>query len=303
MGNDMVVLILLLSIIGFVIFYFLSSSGTLGDGLKDIFGPTKTVVDTGAEGLTSAFNFLGIVAGNKKEGESCEKGKTACGDGLVCDAGICHKSTAKVGERCTAGVNQMTAVDYFPLVAAVSGGYAKKGGIECENGSQCVNNICYAEPTKIGDKCNKNDLKCPSGTTCYFTDGDWGTCYNDWPNEGEFCLSSGQDNKIKCRDGLTCWPRDNKGGKCYNNRDAKKGELCLAGGTAGLTAEIRCGSNLTCWPRDGTAGKCYSDPAAIGEPCIDTGNNKIKCAGNNSIQCSSKKPGHPPGTMGVCEKV
>jgi hypothetical protein len=58
--------------------------------------------------------------------------------------------------------------------------------------------------------------------------------------------------------------------------------------------------NLTCWPRGKSGGKCYRDPAGKGEPCIHTGNNKIKCIGRK-LKCSSKNKGHPSGTMGVCE--
>lgn len=78
--------------------------------------------------------------------------------------------------------------------------------------------------------------------------------------------------------------------KIRNNRKGVQNISCSPG--------VKCPRNSTCWPRGNAGGKCYADPATIGEPCIHTGRNKIKCLVG---RCSSKNKGHPSGTLGVCE--
>jgi hypothetical protein len=325
--QEILILLVVLVGLGILLYFLISGSGSdiikpLGDTLNAI----GDIAETGGTAVSAAASLVGVVNGNQKLGEPCKKGELACGPGLSCDdeRGVCANSTAKVGERCTAGSRPSSGI-------AVVGGlitgdtYKDKGGIECESGAHCVENKCYPAPKNAGDSCYPNKLKCPSNLTCYpriewgkcFPDpapeggfcsttgdnkikcgsgltcfvngGTTGTCKKDWASEGEFCVAAGQDNKIKCRDGLTCWPRTASGGKCYANRNAKLGELCIAN----ATNEIRCGSGLTCWPRNGTAGKCYNTSAARGEPCV-TG-NVIKCAG--SARCSDRS-----GTsMGTCQ--
>lgn len=197
-----------------VVVYVLYTSGGGGllDGLGDAFSMGADVIG----GVT------GFVGGNQQLGEECEKGKLACGAGLVCDAGVCANAFAEIGERCTAG--QMSK----SIVGMIGGGFSKKGGIECVDGARCVNNVCYKEPTEKGDKCYPDKLKCPSGLTCWPRSG-WGTCYNDpVTTAGEFCVTTGS-NKIKCGDGLTCYPRTSAGGKCHAD-PAPKGAFCIKSG-------------------------------------------------------------------------
>jgi hypothetical protein len=284
MGDyDLIIIIALIG--GLILFYILASSGLFGDELKDVFSPFKKSLDTAGEVIEGTGNFLGFVPGDQKEGEACEKNKLACAAGLVCSDGKCASDTAKIGERCTSGTTSVTAVDFFPVVAAATGSYAKKGGIECENGSGCVNGICQAYPMDEGDKCYPDKLKCPSGLRCYPRTG-WGKCYKEGGTAGDKCILG----TISCGEDHTCiTPGDvrTKGteGVCTPNRGQVEGGACRkkGSGNAGYGAAV--GAAL------GPGGTAIG--AGVGST-IGTGNT-VECGRGlmcvNNVCTSNCKPG------------
>lgn len=337
MGDyDLIIIVALIG--GLILFYIFASSGLFGKGLKDALSPLTDIANLGGEAIKTGGSLVGIVGGNQQLGEPCEKKKLACGAGLVCDGGVCAPGTAKIGERCTAGTTSLTAVDFMPVVAAASGSYSKKGGIECENGSGCVNNICVAYPTEEGDPCYPDKLKCPSGLRCNPRTG-WGKCFKEGGMDGEKCILG----NIECGEDHTCiTPNDKrtKGteGVCVPNRDQVEGGPCRkkSGGTNvsdfGNTVECgkglmcvnnvctsnckpgtkgqECEGGMTCWPRDGT-GKCYPNRNQVeGGVCVtkgDTGKNTIECGTglscvNNKCIKDAKDVGDRcmPGTKSEC---
>jgi hypothetical protein len=323
MGDyDLIIIAALIG--GFVLFYIFASSGLFGEGLKNAFSPFKQTLDTAGEVIEGTGNALGFVSGDQKEGEPCEKGKLACGAGLVCDGGVCAPGTARIGERCTAGSTSLTAVDFMPVVAAASGSYSKKGGIECENGSGCVNNICVAYPKEEGDPCYPDKLKCPSGLRCNPRSG-WGKCLKEGGMDGEKCVLG----NVECGEDHTCITPNNKRtkgteGVCVYNRDQVEGGPCRkkSGKTStsdfGNTVECgkglmcvnnictsnckpgtkgqECENGMTCWPRDGT-GKCYPNRNQVeGGVCITNAG-----PGENTIECGTGLACFPRG-IGKCIK-
>jgi hypothetical protein len=276
-------LIILAAIIGgFVLFYIFASSGLFGKGLQDALSPLKDIAKLGGETIKTGAGALGIVGGNQQIGEPCEKKKLACGAGLVCDGGVCAPGTAKIGERCTAGTTSLTAVDFMPVVAAASGSYSKKGGIECENGSGCVNNVCVAYPTEEGEKCYPGKIKCPSGLTCYPRTG-WGKCFKDPAGYDEFCTNEDAFAKIGERTAIGAGV-----GAVGGAPGVAAGAVAGAVGGAIEGAvkakgknNIKCGPGLTCYiahTTGGIEGKCKYDWASEGQFCLASGQrNKIKC--------------------------
>lgn len=202
------IFVMILVVVGIGLFAYFMLSGKFGGGVIDAVG---NIFQTGAAATQTVTKAVGIVAGNQQLGEACEKDKLACGAGLVCDAGKCVHGTAKIGERCTPGKTSGSVWKYT-IAGGIAGAWSKKGGIECESGAHCVNNICYKDPGKKGDKCYPDKLKCPSGLSCWPRSG-WGTCHNNPAGYGEFCMAAG-GHKIKCGSGLKCYPRTSAGGKC-----------------------------------------------------------------------------------------
>jgi hypothetical protein len=300
-------LIILAAIIGgFVLFYIFASSGLFGKDLQDALSPLKDIADTGAGVIKGAGEQIGIVSGDQKEGEACEKQKLACGAGLVCKDKKCVPAVAKIGEQCTPGKVSTGAIVastfswLIPPVGAAttiglgaSGQYAKKGGVECEEGAGCVNGICQAYPMDEGDKCYPDKLKCPSGLRCYPRTG-WGKCYKEGGTAGDKCILG----TISCGDDHTCiTPGDvrTKGteGVCTPNRGQVEGGACRkkGSGNAGYGAAV--GTAL------GPGGTAIG--AGVGST-IGTGNT-VECGRGlmcvNNVCTSNCKP----GTKGQeCEK-
>jgi hypothetical protein len=222
--------------------YVYITGATSGKG----FNPFDALIGAGNNLLRNLGlgNMFGV-PGNQKEGETCQRDKLACGDGLACVDGVCIQKPSGSGDRCAPGTNA-----------------------ECPKGFTCWprdgTGVCHSNRNaQKGELCRanaKNEIRCKENLTCWPRNGEAGKCYEDPAGPGDFCVTTGND-KIKCKDDHTCWPRGSSGGKCYYNRDAKEGELCVLKSQADGNS-VECGGDLVC-----VGNKCMKNPEKAGDAC------------------------------------
>ena len=195
------------------------------------------------------------------EGERCDLGAAVCGEGLLCEDGLCVPRSS-MGGPCV-------SADYCPSNAWCEDGScvarAPIGGV-CEDDSQCVaigwcnGGECEAR-IEIGLSCDANS-RCADGAHCAMPDGVIGTC-QPLPSAGSDCADG------KCAAGLGCVTYT---GVCAahlaSGANCERSEMCAP--------EQRCASA-------GLSSNVCQPPktVSIGESCLGV---SVSCAPN--LYCS-----------------
>jgi hypothetical protein len=211
------------------------------------------------------------------EGERCDLGAAICGEGLLCEDGLCVPRSS-IGGPCVTD-------HYCPSNGWCDGGSCSPrspvGGV-CDSDGQCVtiswcsNQTCVGR-IEVGLSCDATS-RCASGAHCVMPDGLIGTC-QPLPSAGSDCADG------QCGEGLgcitytgTCAARLTSGADCDRTTMCATTQLCASEGlnssvcqapdVVGLgegcaAAASTCNASLYC-----NAGTCVAY-AVSGEQCTD----------------------------------
>ena len=222
-------------------------------------------------------------------GERCGLGAATCGDGLVCEDGLCV-TRAGIGGPCLHD-------GYCPSSGWCDGGSCEQrapiGGM-CAGDNQCVAiawcsaGVC-TQRIEANQSCEQGD-RCAAGTYCQLEVGVVGTC-QPLPGAGSDCLDGACSTGLVCATYAgTCAAALAAGADCQTTAMCAADHLCQSPGLAGSVCqapeivgagelcgntEVMCGNGLYCG-----GGVCQAY-AVAGTPC---GEDESCVAGTSCVE-------------------